>query len=259
MSVLITVPVFGQHHYTHTLVGDLEREGAEYLIVDNRGDYPQLNNERVIVPGENLGWAGGSDLGFRIAFTEGYSHAMTLNNDTRLSKGFVDALLDPRLPVDAGIIGPLIDQGFPCAVADQRPEAAEYIPQPRYRTVFAVEGTALALSRECWQQIGGFDLQIFGRYGWGADLDLALRAQKMGYGVYTTEMAYINHFGRRTARARFGSWRYDWGGNLAMFRGLWRLHGLKATAEMVRRLGEPPIGRWRRIFPLDYIAHELAD
>ena len=28
VSLLITVPVFGQHEYTHALVGDLEREGA---------------------------------------------------------------------------------------------------------------------------------------------------------------------------------------------------------------------------------------
>ncbi|MFZ3292732.1 MAG: hypothetical protein WA281_11100, partial [Mycobacterium sp.] len=39
VSLLITVPVYGQHEYSHAVVGDLEREGAEYLIVDNRGDY----------------------------------------------------------------------------------------------------------------------------------------------------------------------------------------------------------------------------
>jgi GT2 family glycosyltransferase len=256
---LIAVPVFGQHEYTHALVGDLEREGAEYLIVDNRGDYPKIGNERVIAPDENLGWARGSDLGFRIAFSEGYSHAMTLNNDIRISKGFVAALLDPRLPADAGIVGPMIDHGFPCAMADQKPDAANYIPRPQYRAAFAVEGTALMLSRDCWQTIGGIDVRTFGRYGWGADLDLALRARKMGYGVYTTEMAYINHFGRKTAKTRFGSWRYDLGGNLVMFRGLRRLHGSGATIEMVRRLGEPPVGKWRKLFPLDYTTHQLAD
>jgi hypothetical protein len=56
VSLLITVPVFGQHECIHALVGDLEREGAEYLIVGNRGDYPKISNERVITPGENLGW-----------------------------------------------------------------------------------------------------------------------------------------------------------------------------------------------------------
>jgi len=44
-------------------VHDLEREGADYLIVDNRGDYSAVSKERVLKPGENLGWAGGSDVG----------------------------------------------------------------------------------------------------------------------------------------------------------------------------------------------------
>jgi GT2 family glycosyltransferase len=58
VSLLITVPVYGQHEYSHAVVGDLEREGAEYSIVDNRGDDPRIGNERVITPRENLGWAG---------------------------------------------------------------------------------------------------------------------------------------------------------------------------------------------------------
>jgi GT2 family glycosyltransferase len=255
VSLLITVPVYGQHEYTHALVGDLEREGAEYLIVDNRGDYPNISNERVITPGENLGWAGGSDLGFRIAFSEGYSHAMTLNNDTRISKGFVAALLDPRLPADAGIVGPMFDRGFPCAEADQKLDAANYVPRPLYRAVPAVEGTALMLSRECWDTIGGMDLRAFRRYGWGIDLDLALRARKAGYGLYTTEMAYINHFGRKTANTQFGSWRYEWSANYAMMRGLRRVHGWGATFAMWRETGIAHDRKWRKAFPLNCTTH----
>lgn len=224
VSLMITVPVFGQHEYTHALVADLEREGADYLIVDNRGDYPRIGTERVSTPGENLGWAGGSELGFRLAFAEGYSHAMTLNNDTRVSKGFVAALLDSRLPADAGMVGPMFDVGFPFAVADEKPDAESYVPRARYRKVPAVEGTALVMSRDCWDAVGGMDLSTFGRYGWGLDLDLALRARKSGYGLYTTEMAYINHFGRKTANTHFGGHRYHWGASAAMIRGLRRTH-----------------------------------
>lgn len=247
MSLLIAVPVFGQHDYTHALVGDLEREGAEYLIIDNRGDYPKVGNERVITPGENLGWAKGSDLGLRTAFSEGYAHAMTLNNDTRLSKGFVAGLLDPSLPKDAGIVGPMMDQGFPCAIPDDQPEAASYIPRPHVRAVPAVEGTALMMSRECWDALGGMDLGSFGRYGWGVDLDLALRARNAGYGVYVTEMAYINHFGGKTAKANFGSWRYEWRANYALVRGLRRVHGRKWREQFDGALmgGGPVPSGWR--------------
>ena len=259
MSLLITVPVFGQHEYTHALVGDLEREGADYLIVDNRGDYPRVGTERVITPGANLGWAGGSEHGFRIAFTEGYSHAMTLNNDTRISKGFVGAFLDSRLPADAGIVGPMIDHGFPYAVDDSEPQAADYRPRPQYRVVPAVEGTALMISRDCWQRAGGLDLTNFKRYGWGIDLDLALRARRTGFGVYTTEMAYINHFGRRTANGHYGSWRYELGANLAMLQGLRRLHGLGAALAIMRQIGAAHDRKWHKPIPLDDASRQLTD
>jgi GT2 family glycosyltransferase len=241
VSLLITVPVYRQHQYTHALVHDLERERADYLIVDNGGDYPAIGNERVIRTGRNLGWAGGSDLGFRIAFSEGYSYAMTLNNDTRISPGFVDAVLDRRLPDNAGIIGPTIDHGFPSAESEEKPHAADYCPREVYREVPAVEGTALALSRECWQAIGGLDLHTFRRYGWGIDLDLALRAQDARFSVVVTEMAYINHFGHKTAVANFGRRRYEQKANFEKVRGLRQLHGRGWRKRFPRGSWAPPI------------------
>ena len=245
VSLLITVPVYGQHDYTHALVEDLEREDADYLIVDNRGDYPKLGGKQVIRPGENLGWAGGSDLGFRIAFSDGYSHAMTLNNDTRISKGFVGALLDPRLPDDAGIVGPLYDDpfGFKAMLAEYDGPAANYIPVPRYRKVSALDGTAMMLSRKAWRRVGGLDLRSFGRYGWGADLDLSFRMKRAGFGVYATEMAFINHFGRKTAHAVFGKIRYQHSAKRHAKRGMRQIHGKD----------------WYREFATKWAALDLAD
>jgi len=184
---------------------------------------------------------------------------MTLNNDTRISKGFVTGLLDPRLPADAGIVGPMVDDGFPYAVDYQKPEAANYSPRPQFRMVPAVEGTALMISRECWEQAGGLDLPDFKRYGWGNDLDLALRARKSGYGPYTTEMAYINHFGRRTANTHYGSWRYELGANVAMLQGLRRLHGFGAALAIMRQMGIAHDRRWHKPIPLDDATHQSTD
>jgi GT2 family glycosyltransferase len=265
VSLLIAVPVYGQHQYTHALVQDLERECADYLIVDNGGDYPAIGNERVIRPGRNLGWAGGSDLGFRIAFSEGYSHAMTLNNDTRISPGFVEALLDRRLPDNAGIIGPAIDHGFPSAESDGKPRAADYSPRQVYREVPAVEGTALALSRECWRAIGGLDLHTFRRYGWGIDLDLALRAQDAGFSVVVTEMAYINHFGHKTAVANFGRRRYEHSANFEKVRGLRQLHGRNWRKRFPRGSWAPPlygtvdVSKTFVVHPLERVTRPVAD
>lgn len=245
MSLLITVPVYGQHEYSHALVEDLEREGADYLIVDNRGDYPKLGNEQVVRPGRNLGWAGGTDLGFRIGFSDGCSHVMTLNNDTRISKGFVAALLDSRLPSDAGLLGPLYDDAiaFTEMLSDYHGPAAGYTPVPRYRKLSVVDGTALVLTREAWRTVGGLNLTSFGRYGWASSLDLVLRIKRAGFGLYVTEMAFINHFGRKTAHAEFGKHRYQLGGKLEVERGLRRLHGKN----------------WKRELTSDPVIFDLAD
>ncbi|HET6733253.1 glycosyltransferase family 2 protein [Mycobacterium sp.] len=227
MTLLIGIPVYGQHKYTHALIADLRREQADFVIIDNRGDYPRIGDEHVITPGRNLGWAGGSNFILRHAFANGYSHAMTLNNDTRLSPGFVNGLLDPRIPDDAGIVVPVYDDigGHKRILSDYRGPAADYRPKPILRKLPFSDACGLMITRSAWQAVGGFDERSFGRFAWGADVDLCLRARVAGFGVYATEMAYMNHFGRKTAkqfslygaraqyRYRYGMLRYwlkDW-------------------------------------------------
>jgi hypothetical protein len=92
VPLLITVSVCGQCEGTDALVADLERESAEYLIVQN---------ERIVAPDGNLYWAGGSVSGFRIAFSEGYFHSMTINNDSRNFNGTRGRLLGLCFAVEA--------------------------------------------------------------------------------------------------------------------------------------------------------------
>lgn len=226
--MLIGIPVYGQHEYTHALIEDLRRERADFVIVDNRGDYPRIGDEHVITPGRNLGWAGGSNFILRYAFANGYTHAMTLNNDTRLSPGFVDGILDPRIPEDAGIVVPVYDDtsGHMRIVAEYRGPACDYEPKPILRKLPISDACAFMITKSAWLAVGGFDERSFGKFAWGSDADLCLRAREAGFGVYATEMAYINHFGRKTANAvsrlygarsqyryRYGLFRYwakDW-------------------------------------------------
>jgi GT2 family glycosyltransferase len=86
------------------------------------------------------------------------------------------------------------------------------------------------LSRECWLTIGGLDLHTFERYGWGIDLDLAVRAREAGYGVYITEMAYINHYGHKTASATFGRQRHQFQANFAKVRGCGNCMGVNGAS-----------------------------
>ena len=228
-QLLISVPVFGQIEYTHALVDDLCRESADFVIVDNGGDYTPSAGERVCRPTRNTGWAGGSNIGFRIAFSEGYERAMTLNNDTRLSPGFVSGMLDHRIPADAGIICPVYDdeRAHRSLLSEFRGPAAEYEPRHRYRILEVADGTALMITRAAWIAVGGLDDRSFGEFGWGADLDLCLRVRDAGFGIYASELSFLNHFGKKTALANVSAFSYEYRSGRAMRRGLNRIHGKK--------------------------------
>ncbi len=209
--LLVAVPVYGQHEYTRDLIVDLsEQDSADFdvLVVDNRGDYQPSRDEHVIRPPKNLGWAGGSNLGFREGFGNGYSHVMTLNNDTRVSRSFVSGIMDPRLPDDAGVIAPLYDDYWPQQLCDFSGSAAEFVAHDAYRDVAFTDGVSLTLTRAAWTSAGDLDTTSFGRCGWGADLELCFRIRQSGHGCYVTERSYLNHFGRRTANAVVGRLRY---------------------------------------------------
>ncbi|GAA3192197.1 MULTISPECIES: glycosyltransferase family 2 protein [Rhodococcus] len=227
--ILAAVPVYGQVEYTHALVPDLivQSDDADFVIIDNRGDYEPLGDERVIRPGRNLGWAGGSNLGFRTAFSEGYTHAMTLNNDTRISKDFFKGLLDPRLPDDLGIVVPVYDDEMAHEIVrtDYRGPAADYVPVPRYRKAPYVDGTALIITRAAWVAAGDVDTRSFGNFAWGADQDLCFRVRQEGFSVCISEMSFINHFGRKTALANQSLRSYKRKSSRQWVRGMKRLYG----------------------------------
>ena len=234
--LLITIPVYGHHHYTEAVIEDLAgqtRADFEVLVVDNKGDYHASHTETVIRPGENLGWAGGSNRGFREGFSAGFTHVMTLNNDVRLSKGFIAGILDERLPPESGVIAPLYDDVSPTQRCEFDGEAGDFTPRERYRRVSAVDGTSLTLSRDAWRAVGDLSVDAFGKYAWGADIHLSLRARAAGFATVVSEMSYMNHFGRKTAND-VGGRMYSPRASLRFIMGVRTTLGQKKWSEMVR-------------------------
>lgn len=170
---------------------------------------------------------------------------MTLNNDVRISPGYFAGLLDPRLPGDAGLVTGLYDDTAQLALWPTIPAdvAAHYSPRPRYRPLTCADGTGLVLTRDLWLAIGGLDDRSFGRFSWGADIDLSIRATDAGFGIHATEMSFLNHLKRQTARAVMSDRRYRTTGGFSMSRGLWRVHG----------------DRWRDTVVTDFEVIDLDD
>lgn len=201
----MVIPVFGHHEMTHALLEDLSREAAliDVVVVDNRGDYPPARDERVVRPGDNLGWAAGSNFGVRECATAHHAAFLWLNNDTRLATGFVAGLLQCWRETGAALVGPTYD----CHWEHQRPRRP--VPVERYRprrvhlTVPFLDGTAMFVPASTTESIGLLDADTFSPVGWGAEIDYCLRARDAGLDVAITRLSYLHHEKSVTAQSVF--------------------------------------------------------
>jgi GT2 family glycosyltransferase len=227
--VLVVVPAYGHHEMTHDLVGDLTRESdlADIVVVDNAGDYPASSGEDVVRPASNLGWAGGTNLGTVERRRPEHVGFVWLNNDTRLSAGFLAGLLRCWRATGAGLIGPLYD----CYWLHQRPRRTPPVDQYHPRSVHFkapfVDGTCMFVAASSIDSIGMLDAETFAPVGWGAEIDYGLRVGAARLGVRVTALSYLHHEGSVTGKTAFegGLQEYATRGYAAAMDGLRRKWG----------------------------------
>lgn len=185
---------------------------CEVIVVDNasgdgsvtmmRGKYPKT---KLIASKINLGFGKANNLGAKAAKGE---IVFFLNSDTIVNKGSLKKMV--RFFQDkpnAGIVGPkvLLEDGGvqPFSFGDD-PTLISLIlekfnhrkPQARTKRVDWVTGAALAIRRELFEKIGGFDENIFMYF---EDSDLCIRARKTGAQIYLFTGSSIIHFGGKSA------------------------------------------------------------
>ncbi|MDD5557754.1 MAG: glycosyltransferase family 2 protein [bacterium] len=230
----------------------LASEGAdpEIIIVDNgSGDgsaerlaslFPSLVHLR---SGENLGYAGGNNLGIREALRRGADYVLVLNNDCTVAPDAVAAMVEAARARGASIVSPkvhdarrpgviqyagyrnihLLAQGVP--VGEGRTDRGQY---DRPREVRAAPGCAMLLDRGLCESVGLFDEQFF---AYSEELDLCRRATAAGRRIVYAPAALVRH--RKAATLDAGSPAYayyltrgrliyarkhlGWGGFLLLF------------------------------------------
>lgn len=211
--VLVAIPAYGSAELTDTVLADLLWDDPDLLpdtrivVVDNAGDYElppsalaTQHQPTVYRAGANLRWIGSANGALQSAMDEGFDVCAVLNNDTRLSPGFLAGLVAPFAErPDAAIVAACYDDFWLHQRASVIPEtAAAYVPQPTVREVPFCDGTAIAFSVPAIAEIGLLDTVAFPRHGYGSDIDLALRARAAGYVCLVTEGAYVSHLRRAT-------------------------------------------------------------
>ncbi|MDQ3679014.1 MAG: glycosyltransferase [Actinomycetota bacterium] len=188
---------------------DYPENRLELMMVDNassdgsaryvRSNHPRV---RVVESSENLGFAGGNNLGAREATGE---HVIFLNNDMAVDPGFVRGLVetimgDPEaVSAGAKILswdGSLFDfagsicnfTGHASQVGFEEPyhpdRYDEVVPQ-----LFACGG-AMIIDREVFLDVGGFDDDYFIYF---EDVDLGWRLWLQGHKVLFAPTAVVNH------------------------------------------------------------------
>ncbi|NOZ08595.1 MAG: glycosyltransferase, partial [FCB group bacterium] len=219
--VSIIMLTYNALEYTRKCVNSIQNNTHhphEIIFVDNassdgtqnylRGLVGRYKNYKLIRNKINKGFAAGNNQG--VAAASG-KYVMLLNNDVLVGEGWLKDLVSAYEKDEAiGLIGPITNQVsgrqkvrhvpyeeeqdfYPFAKKIQTLNQDKITPRRR------IAGLAMLLSREIYNEIGGFD-ESFG-LGNFEDDDLCLKIRAAGYAIMVNEGVYIHHFGSRTFKA----------------------------------------------------------
>jgi len=192
----------------------LDYPAFEVVVVDNGSadGSAQAIRERfpdvlLIENGENLGYAGGNNVGLRYALKRGLDYVLLLNNDTEVAPDLL------RLLVGAAEADPAVGVAGPTIYYYDRPEviwsAGGAIDWRRGRTwmvgldeedvgqfgeapreVAFVTGCALLVGRRVLEQVGLLDERFFAYY---EEVEWCVRARRAGFGIVHVPRARVWH------------------------------------------------------------------
>jgi GT2 family glycosyltransferase len=208
-SVSAVVLAYGEEEWLEDCVDSLLAStgvGVEVVVIDNGCTSDAVENVRgrggvrVVDPGENLGYASGCNLGASVGTGEVIAF---VNSDCRVAPGALAHLSrqtgEPGVAIASASLrladepdllnsggNPLHFLGL-CWAGAFRESAAAY---PDVREVACATGAAMALRRDVWQELGGFEERFFMYHD---DVDLSWRAWQRGYRIVYVPGAVAYH------------------------------------------------------------------
>jgi N-acetylglucosaminyl-diphospho-decaprenol L-rhamnosyltransferase len=230
-EVLVAVVSFQTRELLRGCLRSLAESGATVCVVDNgstdgspdmvREEFPDV---RLVEPGRNLGF--GAAVNLAAAGSPGCEVVVAANADVEVQPGAVDELVGalrhdpgagaaaPRLVLPGGTVQhsvfpfPGVAFGLAFLVGLERLRAlgdrwcvpGRWDPERARRVPWAV-GAFLAVRREAWDAVGGFD-----EWHWmyAEDLDLGWRLRRAGWATRYVPSAVVRHHESAATAAAFG-------------------------------------------------------
>lgn len=211
----------GKAHLEYNLPSVTQTEYAplEIVVMDNassdgsvawvREHFPQVT---VIETGENLGYAGGNNVGLRYALAKGADYVVLLNNDTEVDPRWITAAVQAaEANPSYGMIG--FDTVGEYKQNEDPHRSRFHELQAEWRGVEVkptdhITGCALFLRAEMLRDIGIIDDVYF---AYAEEDDLLNRAQRAGYQQVRVNVPVWHYnggsWGRRAVRASYLAYR----------------------------------------------------
>lgn len=174
--------IIGFHPEKESLSSLLSALDGYTTIVVNNGKVGQItrDNVEVVGGGKNLGYAGGANLGIKVAFGKGATWVVLCNQDLVVRKESVGTLVNSLQALPPSITGP-----FPGGIDPNRMTTIVPSDHTDYIT-----GSCIAIHREVYERIGNFYEPYFLYY---EEVDYCLRAKKAGFPVTHVPIDGITH------------------------------------------------------------------
>ena len=223
--VYVIIVNFNGLEYTRRCLESLERAkypNFETLVIDNGSErleseiikerFPNLI--KTIRLKNNIGFAGGNNVGINYALKEGADYFFLLNNDTLVNPDVLEELVafankDPRI----GIVGPKVFvlrngkqtnlvQSFGARVnlyLGETPLIGGQVDQGQFEEPFCVDyvsGCAMLVKRNVIEDLGFLDPRYF---MYVEEVDYCLRAKRRGFQIWSVPKARIWHKGEASA------------------------------------------------------------
>ncbi|RIW18316.1 glycosyltransferase family 2 protein [Algoriphagus lacus] len=215
-SVAIILVNWNGYDFTRACLESLSKvdfPDFRVILVDNasqnqegsrlKKSFPEIE---LIENSQNLGFAGGNNVGIRYALEQGFSNVMLLNNDTKVEPDFLGQMIrkfnqEPRF----GVVQPLIlfmhdpkkiwsaggkwisALGRAITLGDQSPISDYRFKKPELDWA---TGCCMLISREALLKTGLLNEQYFTYF---EDVEWSLRFRKAGFRIALAEKAIVYH------------------------------------------------------------------